>query len=303
MFSPKTNLLAATAIWTLGSGGMSVASAEPVNVIASFSILGDMVSVVGGENVEVTTLVGPNGDAHVYAPSPADARATAEADLVLVNGLGFEGWIDRLVEASGYAGPVAVASEGAATINIGASHDHEAGEVDPHAWQSVENAVVYVKNIADALCGVDSEHCNAFRANASAYTGELTALDASIKARFAAIAEERRKIITSHDAFGYFENAYDVEFLSPQGVSTESEASAADVASLISQIREENVTGLFVENVSDPRLIEQIGRETGVRPGGDLYSDALSELDGPAPTYVRMMRHNADTLLGAMQGS
>lgn len=313
MSAIKSNLLAATAIMTVGLGGISIASAQPVKVIAGFSILGDMVSQVGGEHVQVTTLVGPNGDAHVYAPTPADARATAEADLVVVNGRAFEGWIDRLVEASGYPGPVAIVSEGATTINTGEAHEDDAessdvdleasGDVDPHAWQSIENAVFYVKNIADALCGVDAEKCESFRANALAYTAELTALDARIKAQFGAIPEERRKVITSHDAFGYFEQAYDVEFLAPQGVSTESEASAADVAGLINQIREENVTALFVENIADPRLIEQIGRETGVRPGGALYSDALSGADGPAPTYVQMMRHNADTLLSAMQGS
>lgn len=367
----RTKLLAASGMLAFGMTGLSAASAEPVNVIATFSILGDMVSKVGSEHVDVSTLVGPNGDGHVYAPTPADARATAAADLVVVNGLGFEGWIDRLVDASGYAGPVAVASKGAATLKIGeahehdeeatgaaqdtakedhpahadahaeageahaddhahevgedhaeshseaghaqeaashkgeeeAGHHHEAGDADPHAWQSIENAVVYVENIADALCGADAENCDSYRANASTYAEELTTLDRSIKAQFAAIPQERRKVITSHDAFGYFGEAYDVEFLSPQGVSTESEASAADVASLINQIRDEKVTALFVENVSDPRLIEQIGRETGVRPGGELYSDALSEPGGPASTYVEMMRHNADVLLSAMQAS
>jgi zinc/manganese transport system substrate-binding protein len=368
MSAKRTYLLAASAVVTLGSTGSLATAAEPLQVIATFSILGDMVARVGGEHVEVTTLVGPNGDGHVYAPTPADARKTAAADLVVANGLGFEGWIDRLVEASGYAGPIATVSAGAATISVGetqtaehsgadhhseaegahdhavadqagaaaghggddhaghapgekasehrdeaghhhaegekeAGHHHAEGDIDPHAWQALDNAVVYVNNIAEALCGIDTTRCDTFRANAATYATELTGLDAKIKAQFAAIPEERRKVITSHDAFGYFGKAYGIQFLSPQGVSTESEASAADVASLIDQIREENVTALFVENVSDPRLIEQIGRETGVHPGGSLFSDALSELGGPAPTYLQMMEHNASVLAAAMQGS
>jgi zinc/manganese transport system substrate-binding protein len=304
----QTRLLAAAALF-MGSGfAFSASAAEPVGVIASFSILGDLVARVGGEHVTVTTLVGPNGDAHVYEPTPADARNTAAAELVIVNGLGFEGWLDRLVQASGYKGTVAVASTGVEPIAMGEEEHKEAGDhhhegVDPHAWQSVANTEIYVKNIAEALCASDAADCSAFRASAAAYTDELKALDAQIKAGFARIPDERRKVITSHDAFGYFAKTYGIEVLAPQGVSTESEASAADVANLIRQIRAEGVTALFVENISDPRLIEQIARETGARPGGELYSDALSGPDGPAPTYVEMMRHNAGLMQAAMQGS
>jgi zinc/manganese transport system substrate-binding protein len=245
----------------------------------------------------------------------------------VVNGLGFEGWLDRLIEASGYQGAVAVASKGADLIQSaesGAAHDghaHEAahddtaeaahqdagednhGGGDPHAWQSIANAETYVKNIADALCAADPDSCAGYSANAARYTEELKALDASIKSGFAAVPPERRKVITSHDAFAYFARAYGIEFLAPQGASTESEASAADVARLIGQIRDARVTALFVENIADPRLIEQIGRETGVRPGGKLFSDALSDAGGPAPTYLDMMRHNAGVLQAAMLGS
>jgi zinc/manganese transport system substrate-binding protein len=317
-------MLAAAAFVIAGLGGPS--AAEPVKVIATFSILGDLVAKVGGDNVELVTLVGPDADAHVYQPSPADARATAAADLVVVNGQGFEGWLDRLVEASGYEGTVVVASTGADLIEAteteaahhGHAHDaaHETPELahqdpggedqggsDPHAWQSIANAEIYVKNIAEALCAADPDSCAEFSANAARYTGELRALDATIKSGFAAVPPERRKVITSHDAFGYFARAYGIEFLAPQGASTESEASAADVARLIGQIREAGVTALFVENIADPRLIEQIGRETGVRPGGKLFSDALSDADGPAPTYLDMMRYNAGALQAAMQGS
>jgi zinc/manganese transport system substrate-binding protein len=310
-------LLAAAALLAAVTSG---AAAEPLKIVASFSILADLVAEVGGGHVEIVTLIGPDGDTHAYEPSPADARAVAGADLVVVNGLGFEGWLERLVEASGYRGAVAVASRGVDPIEIGeeeaadppAAHAHEGeereagdhhGALDPHAWQSAANAEIYVRNIAEALCAVDGGSCGDFRANASAYAGEIQALDRSIKAGFARIPVERRKVITTHDAFGYFGRAYGIAFLAAQGVSTESEASAADVGKLIEQIRAAGVTALFVENVSDPRLIKQIGRETGVTPGGELYSDALSAPDGPARTYIEMMQHNADTLQAAMQGS
>jgi zinc/manganese transport system substrate-binding protein len=313
------SLLAAAALVFGLTNAAGARAAEPVKVIASFSILGDLVSEVGGDRVQVTALVGPNGDAHVYEPTPIDARNTAAAALVVVNGLGLEGWFDRLVEASGYKGAVVVASSGVEPIKLSeeqdahmpveeeegggqAADDHRHG-VDPHAWQSVANAEIYVSNIAAALCRADTDGCADFKANAAAYTEELKQLDSSIKRGFAEIPAEKRKIITSHDAFGYFGKAYGVEILAPQGVSTESEASAADVARLIEQVRQEGVTALFVENISDPRLIEQIGRETGVKPGGELFSDALSEPDGPAPTYLAMMRHNAALLQSAMLGS
>ncbi len=287
-------------------------AAGPLKVVASFSILGDLVRNVGGTRVDVVTLVGPNGDAHVYEPTPAAARDMAEAHLVVVNALGFEGWLDRLVEASGFEGLVAVASRGVEPLGMQESEAHEHkeerrghrhGGIDPHAWQSIANAEIYVTNISDALCEVDREGCDEYQANAALYIDELRELDASIKAGFAAIPKERRVIVTSHDAFGYFGRAYSVTFLAPQGVSTGSEASAADVAALIEQVRHEGVGALFLENISDPRLIDQIARETGAWPGGALYSDALSESDGPAADYLSMMRHNARRLLAAMQGS
>ena len=298
--------LAAAAL-ALALHGSAAFAASPLNVVASFSILGDFVQEVGGEHVKVTTLVGPNGDAHVYEPTPQDARDAAAADLVVVNGLGFEGWLDRLIEASGYKGATVITSDGVDPLRLdergpkpeGTAHD----AVDPHAWQSPANVEIYISNIAEALCAADRADCAEFRTNAAAYVQEVRTLDQSIKRGFAAIPAERRKLITSHDAFGYFARAYGVEVLAPEGVSTESEASAADVAALIRQIRGQAVTALFVENISDPRLIEQIARETGVRPGGELYSDALSEPDGPAATYLDMMRHNASVMQAAMQGS
>lgn len=288
----------------------TMAHADGLKVVASFSIIGDMAKQVGGELVSVTTLVGPDSDAHVYEPRPQDAAAMAEADVVLINGLGFEGFIERLAQSSApKAAPVEL-SKGVETLDIAKDdhgheepgHDHGRG-IDPHAFQSVANAQVYVRNIADAFCKSDAANCDAFKANADAYGTKLAALDGEIKAAVQSIPADKRVVITSHDAFGYFANAYGLTFHAPEGISTESEASAADVAKLIDQIREEKASAIFVENVSDPRLIEQISKEAGVKVGGALYSDALSGPDGPAATYIEMMRHNVMTIKGAILGS
>jgi zinc/manganese transport system substrate-binding protein len=274
-------------------------------VVASFSILGDMTARVGGDRVAVTTLVGPDGDAHVYEPTPDDVRAVAAARLLVVNGLGFEGWMDRLAGASGYAGPVVVASKGVAPREIveeehadAEGHDHHG--IDPHAWQDVANAVTYVRNIAAGLDAADPAGKATYDANAAAYVAELEALDAEVRAALATLPAERRKIITSHDAFGYFGAAYGLRLSAPEGISTEAEASAADVAALIRQIRADAVPAIFVENIKDRRLIDQIAAESGAAVGGELYTDALSDKDGPAPTYVEMIRHNAKTLTEAL---
>ncbi len=287
---------------------LGAAAQEKPKVVASFSILGDLVQKVGGDRIEVVTLVGPDGDAHVFQPSPNDAKSVAEAKLVVVNGLGFEGWIDRLVKASGYSGPVATASAGVAPREMeeeeehghahghakpdADAHEHQHGDIDPHAWQSVANAKIYVRNIRDALIAADPVGRETYEANAAAYTVQLDGLEAEVKATVAKIPRNARRIITTHDAFGYFAKAYGVEFLSAQGVSSDTEASAKDVARLIRQIRKEKVRAVFVENVTDPRLMQRIAKESRAKIGGTLYSDALSPPDGPAATYIDMMRHN-----------
>ncbi len=296
------------------------AAAEPLKVVASFSIIGDFAKNVGGDRIALTTLVGPDGDAHVYEPRPADAVAMAGADIVLVNGLHFEGFLQRLVEASATRAAVVELTKGVETLASGGGehegdghdghatgadhdHDHGHGAIDPHAFQSIANAKIYVKNIADAFCAADAAGCDAYEANAAAYTEKLASLEAEIKAAVAAIPADKRTIITSHDAFGYFGHEYGVTFLAPEGVSTEAEASAADVAKLIGQVRHDKASAIFVENVTNQRLIEQIAGETGLKIGGTLYSDALSDADGPAATYIDMMRNNIGAIKGAILGS
>ncbi len=288
-------------------------AAAPLKVVASFSILGDMVAQVGGDLVAVRTLVGPDGDAHVYQPTPGDAQAVAGAGLVVVNGLGFEGWLDRLTGAAGYRGRVVIATRGV-TAQTMVEEDDEGGVSrpgrkvvtpkridDPHAWQDLRNGAVYVRNIAEGLAAADPANAATYRARAQAYAAELKTLDGWVRETLEPIPADRRKVITGHDAFGYFANAYGVMFIAPVGISTEAEPTASGVARLIRQIRQEQIKALFVENMTDPRLIEQIGRETGAQPGGTLYADALSGPAGPAPTYVAMFRHNAALLAAAMR--
>lgn len=278
---------------------------EKLPVVASFSILGDFVREVGGDRVSVTTLVGANGDAHVYSPTPADAKAMAAAKLIVVNGLKFEGWMTRLIKSSGAKAAVATATTGITPLKGEADHDAKAGhghdhDVDPHAWQNTANAKVYVANIRDALVKADPAGQATYEANATRYLADLEAVDGEIKAAVARIPADRRKAITSHDAFGYFVKAYGIQFIAPQGVSTEAEASAKDVARIIRQVRAEKVPAVFLENVTNPRLVEQIARESGAKIGGRIYSDALSDSSGPAGTYIAMMKHNISQIEKAL---
>ncbi len=275
-----------------------------VAVVASFSILADLVRNVGGDGVRVTALVGPDADAHIYSPSPADARSLAAADLVVVNGLGFEGWIDRLVAASGYRGPIVVASAGVSPLQETATgpdgKQHTA--LDPHAWQNLANARIYVDNIARGLAAADPRRAANHAARARRYAASIEQLDASVRREFGAIPRAQRRVITSHDAFAYFGSAYDVEFIHLVGVSTESETSARDIAALTERIRRDRISAMFLENISSPRLLEQVAKESGARIGGTLYSDARSGPDGPASTYLDMFRHNVGQLVRALRG-
>jgi zinc/manganese transport system substrate-binding protein len=262
--------------------------------VATFSILGDLVSNVGGERVRLATLVGANGDVHVYAPTPGDVKAIAAADVVFVNGLGLEGWLDRLITAAATRAPIVVTSRGVAPRSGPVGHDRVAS--DPHAWQSVANAKIYVGNIRDGLIAIDPTGESIYRGKATAYLAALDTLDGEIKAAIETIPVARRQIITTHSAFGYFADAYGIEFIAPESLSTEAEPSPRDVARLIDQIRREKIPAVFIENVADPRLLQRIAMETGARIGGTLYSDALSPPDGPAATYIDLMRHNVREL-------
>jgi len=265
-------------------------------IVASFSILADMAQELAPTGAQVTSLVGPDADAHVYEPSPADGRRLARADLVLINGLGFEGWIERMVKVSGYRGTVAVASSGLQP-RTGGHHN-----VDPHAWQDLALARRYAVNISAAFAERWPRQREEIARRNADYTARIDSLDRQVRDWLGAVPRAQRRVITSHDAFGYFGAAYGVDFLAPQGWNTHSEPSAAAVARLIRQIKKDGVRAIFIENISDRRLVERIADEGGARIGGTLYSDALSKPGGPAATYLRMMEHNARILAAALQG-
>jgi zinc/manganese transport system substrate-binding protein len=280
------------------AGAAAALAATPVRaqdrmaVVATFSILADLARNVGGDRVDVATLVGPNGDVHVYSPTPADVKRLSAAKAIFVNGLGLEGWMGRLIGASGSSAPVIAASAGVTPRELADKHDADHATADPHAWQSVADVKIYVANIRDGFIRADPAGKDVYDANAKAYLAELDALDAEMKAGIAKIPADRRKVIITHYAFGYFGDAYGMQFIAPEGLSTDAEPSAKDVATIIAQIRREKIPAVFMENISDPRLMREIASETGAAIGGTLYSDALSVPSGPAGTYIDMMRHN-----------
>ena len=288
-------LVAALVAFTSSSPSIA---AEKLKAIASFSILADLVKQVGGDHVDVTAIVGPDGDAHVFQPSPLDAKAVADAQLVVINGLGLEGWTARLIQSSGTKAPVVVASKGVRPLQ---GEGEDKGKADPHAWQSIANVKIYVANIRDGLMSADPTDKADFDTNANAYLAKLDQLETEVKAAIASIPPKNRKIITTHDAFGYFGRAYGMTFIAPQGVSTETEPSARDVAKIIRQIKAQHIPAVFLENISDDRLMQQIARETSAKIGDKLYSDALSKHGAGAGTYLDMMRNNVAAFAKALQ--
>jgi zinc/manganese transport system substrate-binding protein len=265
-----------------------------LKVVASFSILGDFVKNVGGDRVEVTTLVGADGDVHVYTPTPADVRKIADAKLLVVNGFSLEGWLPRLIQAAGAKAAIVTATEGIAPLKAGS-------DADPHAWQSVANAEKYVANIRDALSAADPMDAEVFRQNARTYLARLEALDGEVRQAIGRIPESRRRTISTHDAFGYFAARYGIAFIAPIGVSTEAEPSARDIADIVAQVKTEHIPAVFLERIGDPRLMRRISEETGAKVGGTLYSDSLTDEKGDAPTYIDMVRHNITTLTSALK--
>lgn len=292
-------------------------STPPIDVVASFSILANITEEIGGPLVNVTSLVGPDADSHVFNPSPADAKSLARAQVVVINGLGFEGWIDRLVKSSGFKGELVIASKGVTPMNFKeeikshapepkhshakhdhAKHDHD--DVDPHAWQDLKNGKIYAENIRAVLVAVLPAARDEINARTKRYIDQIEALDQDSRLRLSAVPAEQRRVVSSHGAFGYFAQAYGVEFFAAQGWSTDREVSAADMATLIREIRKDKVHALFVENMSDPRLMKRISEEAGVRIGGKLYSDALSAPGTAADTYLKMFSSNVNTILQAI---
>ena len=271
---------------------VNIASANEssIRVVTSFSILEDLVKELGGQYVNVVNLVDRNSDAHTYQPKPSDAVAIAKADLVIFNGLGFEGWIPRLIKNSGYKNKQIIASKGVDAIKNGK-------ETDPHAWQSFHNIRLYVQNISQMLIQLRPQYSEVLTKRQQKYLDSLNDLEINLKEQLVKIPVSKRIVVTSHDAFGYLGREFKIQFLAPLGLSLEVEASAEDVATIIDQIREQNVKALFVENINNPRLLELISAETNVSIGGRLYSDALSEVKGPAGTYLKMMRHNIESLI------
>lgn len=277
--------------------------AAPLKVVASFSILGDMVKQVGGDLVDVETLVGPDGDAHVFQPTPADGKKVSGAAIVFINGLGFEGWMERLTTSADYKGKIVVASKGlTSTRTMTEEEGSEAKTItDPHAWQSLTNGRLYIKNIAAALSEADAAHAAQYNANAATVDKELAALDGWVKSEIATVPATKRKVITSHDAFGYFSGAYHVTFVAPVGISTEAEPSAKGMKQLITQLKQEGVKAIFFENMASEKVVKQLASEANVTVGPALYADALSAKDGPAPTYQAMFKYNVSKLVQGMK--
>lgn len=286
-------LFSALLIAGIAFTSLPTAAEEKLKVVASFSILGDMVRQVTGDLAEVTTIVGPDADAHVYTPSTGDARAVADADVIFVNGLGFETWSQTLIETSGTKADVFVATEGVTPLKV-------EGETDPHAWNALTNGKIYVSNIAAGMASADPKNAAAYQANAEAYKGRLDALHSHALEEFRKLPADGRTVVTAHDAFGYLADAYGLTFLAPVGIDTEAEPSAKDLAALIDHLKKEGAGALFVENITSPALVQQIERETGIKIGGRLFSDALSERGGPATSYEKMFEHNLDVLIRAL---
>lgn len=291
----------------LASPALAQAPAAKLKIVASFSILADITRQIAGERADVTALVGPNSDAHVYRATPQDAKTLKEADLIVMNGLGFEGFMPRLIKSSGTKAPVITATNGIVVLkpdekkghHHGHGHDH--GKADPHAWQSIEAVRVFVSNIRNGLIERDSANAALYRSNADGYLAQLDALKAEIEKAIAAIPAEKRILVTNHDAFGYFAREFGVRFESVQGISTEGEPSARDIARVIKVAKEKKARAVFVENMSDPRIGTQLAKETGAKLGGALFSDALSDEKGAAPSYIALMKHNARAIAEALK--
>ncbi|TEA73660.1 metal ABC transporter substrate-binding protein [Pollutimonas harenae] len=310
----------------VAQAAQALAPAKPVKVVATFSILGDMVKEIGGEYVELTTIVGPNSDAHTFEPTPADVKALADAQVLVLNGLDFEAWLPRLIQSAGFQGQQLLASQGVSVLHLNPAeqahddhgkhaeapkeadaaddHDHpqHTSDVDPHAWQSLQNGIIYAQNIREGLIKAAPAHRAYFKGRASVFIEQMKKLDAEIKLAFSEIPKNKRKVISSHDAFGYFAQAYGVHFVPLAGLSSQAEPSAKEMAAVIDTIKQEGISGVFAENMTSSRLASQIARETGAVVGGTLYSDALDVPGQPAASYLGLITWNAGQLIYVLKG-
>lgn len=307
----------------VSSAQVSAHVPPPLQVVASFSVLGDMAKEIGGKHVNVVTIVGPNADAHSFEPTPQSVQALTNAQVLISNGLEFEAWLPRLIKSSGFTGEHIVVSSGATLRTLQRSdtheghdhvsddagdsshheHNHRPGDVDPHAWQNLANGMVYARNIASALSKADPSRTSDYQRRVKKYVATMEKLDVEVRAALEAIPAEYRKAVTAHDAFGYFGDEYGIEFMPLAGLGNTAEPSAQDIAALIDRLREEERIGIFPEKFSNPKLIEQLARETNVVVGGALYSDALDNADEPAGTYLGMFHWNAGQLISVLKSA
>jgi zinc/manganese transport system substrate-binding protein len=282
------------------------ARADKIPVVATFSVIADMVTQVAEDRVHLTTIVGPDGDSELYRPTMADAKTVAEAKIVFMNGINdeFEPWLEPLLKQAKFAGAKVVVSRGAKTISASEentpSGKPKPAELDQHAWLDPKNGIIYVNNIAEALAKYDPENAAPYRARAAAYVDDLKALDTWAKAEMAAIPPAKRRIISSHDSLEYLAKAYNITLISVNGWTNNAEPSAAELARLTQQIKKERVHALFLDSITDPRVMQRIGQEAGISVGDTLYGDALSKPGGPAGTYVKMIRHDIEALKAGM---
>ena len=287
-------------------GGATANAAERIKVVATFSVIGDMVANVGGDRVDLVTLVGPAGDTELFKPSLADAKSVAEAKIVFMNDLNdeFEPWLEPLLKQVKFGGTKVVVSRGAKTYTSteerAPRNKSAEEEIDQHAWLDPKNGIIYVRNITAALAKADLANAAGYRARADAYIKELQALDAWAKAEVAALPAPKRRVLASHDSLQYLARAYGITLLSINGWTNNSEPSAAELARLTQQIRQEGIHALFLDSITDPRAMQQVAKETGVSIGGTLYGDALSPPGGEADTYLKMIRHDVATLKAGM---
>lgn len=284
-------------LYCLGTALFAQASERPL-VVTSASIFADMAQVISGDLVAVASVVPIGGDPHTYEPTPSDVQLIARANLILINGLTFEGWINEMIENSGTRASVALITEGLEAI---ASEEYQ-NSSDPHAWMSAKNGLTYVANIRDALIRLDPANAEIYRFNAGLYSLQLKDLDLYIQAQIARIPEYKRLLITSHDAFRYYGRQYGIQVEATLGTSTDAEVRTQDVARLTQLIRERQVPAIFVESTVNPKLIRQIASDQNVQIGGSLYADSLGEPGGVADTYLKMLQHNTDVIVAGLLG-